>query len=136
VSRDFLKVPTALLNLHHDETMTADIFFVNKIPFFLTLSRKICFTVVNHLTDRTVKTIFAAYQEIHAFYLNRGFHVTTLLVDGEFAPLQVLIQSMPGGPRVNLISASEHVPEIKRRIRVVKERSRSSRHSLPFNRIP
>jgi hypothetical protein len=43
---------------------------------------------------------------------------------------------MPGGPRVNLTSASEHVPEIERHIRVVKERSRSSRHSLPFNRIP
>jgi hypothetical protein len=91
---------------------------------------------VNHLTDRTVKTIFAAYQEIHAFYLNRGFHITTLLVDGEFAPLQVLIQSMPGGPRVNLTSASEHIPEIKQRIRVVKERLCLSRHSLPFNRIP
>jgi hypothetical protein len=43
---------------------------------------------------------------------------------------------MPGGPRVNLTSASEHVPEIERRIRVVKERARSSRHNLPFNRIP
>jgi hypothetical protein len=43
---------------------------------------------------------------------------------------------MPGGPRVNLTSANEHVPEIERRIRVVKERARSSRHSLPFNRIP
>ena len=116
--------------------MSADIFFVNKIPFFLTLSRKICFTAVNHLADRTVRTIYKAYEEIHKFYLNRGFHITTLLVDGEFAPLQVLIQSMIGGPRVNLTSASEHVPEIERRIRVVKERSRSLRHSLPFNRIP
>jgi hypothetical protein len=110
--------------------MSADIFFVNKIPFFL------CFTAVNHLADRTVKTIFKAYEEIHKFYLNRGFHITTLLVDGVFAPLQVLIQSMTGGPRVNLTSASEHIPEIERRIRVVKERSRSLRHSLPFNRIP
>jgi hypothetical protein len=126
----------SLLKLHRDVTMSADIFFVNKIPFFLTLSRKICFTAVNHLTDRKVKTIFSAYEEIHKFYLNRGFRITTLLVDGEFAPLQVLIQSMPGGPRVNLTSASEHVPEIERRIRVVKERSRSARHSLPYNRIP
>jgi hypothetical protein len=109
---------------------------VNKIPFFLTLSRKICFTAVNHLADRTVKTIYKVYEEIHKFYLSRGFHITTLLVDGEFAPLQVLIQSMSGRPRVNLTSTSEHVPEIERRIRVVKERSRSLRHSLPFNRIP
>ena len=107
-----MKVPTDLLKLHHDVTLTADIFFVNKIPFFLTLSRKICFTAVNHLSDRTTKTIFKAYVEIHKFYLNRGFHITTLHVDNEFAPLQVLIQSMSGRPRVNLTSANEHVPEI------------------------
>ena len=43
---------------------------------------------------------------------------------------------MKNGPRMNLTSASEHVPEIERRIRVVKERARAVRHSLPFNRIP
>jgi hypothetical protein len=91
---------------------------------------------VNHLAGRFTKTIFKAYHEIHYFYLKRGFHITTLNVDGEFAPLQVPIQSMPGGPKVNLTSANEHFPEIEPRIRVVKERARSFRHSLPFNRIP
>jgi hypothetical protein len=116
--------------------MTSDIFFVNNIPFFLTLSPKICFTAVHRLSDRTVTAIFKAYEEIHKFYLNRGFHINTLHVDGEFAPLQATIQSMPGGPKVNLTSADEHVTEIEQRIRVVKERARSSRHSLPFNGIP
>jgi hypothetical protein len=116
--------------------MTAYIFFVNQIPFFLTLSREICFTAVNHLSNRTVTTIFKAFEEVYKFYLNRGFHVSRLHVDGEFAPLNTQIQAMPGGPRVNLTSANEHVPEIKRRIRVVKERARSSRHSPPLNRIP
>jgi hypothetical protein len=37
---------------------------------------------------------------------------------------------------VNLASANEHVPEIERRIRVVKERCRATRHSPPFGRIP
>ena len=131
-----MKVPSAILKLHRYVTLAADLFFVNQIPFFLTYSRRICFTAVNHLTDRQVKTIFKAYHEIHFFYLQRGFHITTLNVDGEFSPLKVPIQSMPGGPRVNLTSANEHVPEIERRIRVVKERARSFRHSLPFNRIP
>jgi hypothetical protein len=136
VATDFVKVPSAILKLHRYVTLAADLFFVNRIPFFLTYSRRICFTAVNHLADRFTKTIFKAYHEIHYFYLKRGFHITTLNVDGEFAPLQVPIQSMPGGPKVNLTSANEHVPEIERRIRVVKERARSFRHSLPFNRIP
>ena len=70
------------------------------------------------------------------YYLKRGFHITILHVDGEFAPLQSLIQDMQGGPRVNLSSANEHVTEIDRRIRVAKEKIRSIRYSLPFNKVP
>ena len=46
------------------------------------------------------------------YYLKLIFKITTLNVDDEFAPLQALIQEMPGGPRVNLASDSENVPEI------------------------
>jgi hypothetical protein len=124
------------LKLHREVFLTADIFFVNRIPFFLTLSRKICFTAVNHLANRTVPHIFKAFKEIYQYYLQQGFRITVLHADGEFVPLKILIESMPGGPVVNLASANEHVPEIERRIRVVKERCRSSRHGLPFQRVP
>jgi hypothetical protein len=56
--------------------------------------------------------------------------------DGEFAPLKPLIESIPGGPVVNLASANEHLPEIECRIQVVKERCQATRHSLLFERIP
>ena len=36
----------------------------------------------------------------------------------------------------NLTSANEHVPEIERIIRALKERCRATRHSLPFMRLP
>jgi hypothetical protein len=110
--------------------------FVNKIHFFLTLSRKICFTAVNHLADRTVLQIFKAFKEMYQYYLQRGFHIKTVHANGEFAPLKSLIESMTGGPMVNFASANEHVPEIERRIRVVKERCRATWHSLPYERIP
>jgi hypothetical protein len=101
--------------------LTTDIFFVNKIPFFLTLSRNISFTAVNHLADRAVPQIFKAFKEMYQYYLQRGFHITTVHADGEFATLNTLIEAIPGGPMVNLASANEHVPKIERRIRVVKE---------------
>jgi hypothetical protein len=102
----------------------------------LTLSRKICFTEVNHLPDSTVPQIFKAFKEMYQCYLQRCFHIKTIHADGEFTPLKPLIESMPGGHMINLASAKEHVPEIERRIRVVKERCRATRHSLPFERIP
>ena len=116
--------------------MTMDIFFVNGIPFFITLSRKIDFTSVSHLANRKIKSIFTAFSELYRYYIQRGFRITTIQADGEFAPLQSMIKAMPGGPRMNLATASEHVPEIERHIRVVKERTRSMRHGLPFTKIP
>jgi hypothetical protein len=113
VARDFVKVPVELLNLHKEVYVTANLFFVNKIPFFLTLSCKICFTAINHLTDRTVLQIFMAFKEIYQYYLHRGFCITMVHADGEFAPLKILIKSLPGGGLVNLANPNEHVPEIK-----------------------
>jgi hypothetical protein len=136
VARNYVKVPKELLKLHKEVFLTTAIFFVNNIPFFLTLSQKICFTAVNHLADRTGPQIFTAFKEMYQYYLQRGFHITMVHADGEFAPLKTLIEAMPGGPMVNLASVNEHVPKIERRNQVVKERCRETRHSLPFHTIP
>jgi hypothetical protein len=102
VARDYVKVPMELMKLHKEVFLTTGIFFVNKIPFFLSLSRKICFTAVNHLADRMVPQIFRAFKEMYQYYLQRGFHIKTVHADGEFAPLKPLIDYIPGGPMVNL----------------------------------
>jgi hypothetical protein len=135
-SEDFIKVPKEILDLHRDVFLTADIFFVNGIPFLLTLSRKLQFTAVNHLPNRKVSEVFKAFKEIYGYYRKRGFRITVVHVDNEFEPLAELIEAMPGGPKVNVASSNEHVPEIERRIRVVKERCRATRHGLPFSRLP
>jgi hypothetical protein len=124
VARDYVKVPMELLKLHKEAFLTTEIFFVNKIHFFLTLSRKICFAAVNHLADRTVPQIFKAFKEIYQYYLQRGFHITAVHANVEFAPLKSLVESISGGPMVNLASANE------------QERCWANPHSLPFEIIP
>jgi hypothetical protein len=136
VAREFVKVPLESMKLHKKVFLTTGISFVTKNTFFFTLSRNITFTAVNHLTDRTVLQIFKAFKEIYQYYLQRGFHTTVVHADGEFAPLKPLIESIPGGTVVNLVSTNEHVPEIERCIRLVKERFRDTWHSLPFERLP
>jgi hypothetical protein len=81
-----VKVPMELLKLHKEVQITVDLFFVNKILFFLTLSCKICFTAINHLTDGTVPQIFMAFKEIYQYYLQRGIRITTVHADGELQP--------------------------------------------------
>ena len=56
-------------------------------------------------------------------------------MDGEFTPIQALIQEIIGGTWVNLASDIEHVSDIERQIRVEKERIRSIKHSLSFNNV-
>jgi hypothetical protein len=77
VSRDYVKVPMELMKLHKEVFLTTYIFFVNTIPFFLKLSRKICFTAVNHLADCTVPQIFKAFKEMYQYYLQCGFRRCT-----------------------------------------------------------
>ena len=54
VARDQVKIPVGLIKLHEEVFLTCNIFFVNKIPFFLTLSQKIYFKAVNNLANHTV----------------------------------------------------------------------------------
>jgi hypothetical protein len=91
VATDYLQVPQVILDLHKEVYMSADIFFVNQISFLLTYSRHLCFTAVTHLADRKTSNILAAYQEVHQLYLRRGFHITTLALDGKFAPMLGII---------------------------------------------
>ena len=77
----------------------------------------------------------SAFKEIYQYYMHRKICITTVHSEGEFAPLQALVAPLLGGTMINPESANEHVPEIKRKIRVVKERCCAARHGLPFQQI-
>ena len=75
---------------------------------------------MNHFANRTVPQFFAAFKEIYQYYLHCEFCITMVHSDEEFSPLQALIASLLGGPIIILVSDNNHVPEIKRKTRVVK----------------
>ena len=73
---------------------------------------------------------------MHNYYLQRGFQIVFIKGDGEFKPLVDKMSELYGAPKLNLSSANEHVPEIERKIRVIKERVRAVVYSLPLNALP
>ena len=87
-----LKVPTKYFKLGKEVYLTCDVFFVNKIHFFITLSRKIDFTATAHLKDQKIKTIFLAFLAVYKFYLRRGFRIKMVHADNEFGPMKPLIK--------------------------------------------
>jgi hypothetical protein len=131
-----VQVPRELLKLQQKVSIAIDKFFVNGQIFFMTYSRKICFTTVTHLVNHMVNGVWAAMHQIYQMYMLRGFHIVEIAGDGEFVWIADQVASLPTNPTLDLAAANEHVSLIERNIRFLKEKVRSLRHSLPFERIP
>ena len=69
-------------------------------------------------------------------YLLRGLRIVVIRGDQEFSSISELVVSLPTMPRLDWAAASQHCGLIERNIRFLKEKVRSLRHSLPFERVP
>ena len=134
-STSIIPIPKKLLSLHKNVTLCADIFFMDKIAMFTTCSRALLFITTDFIKDKKLKeTILPCIKRINSMYRNRGFNVQEIHADGEFSGLTKWTTNM--GITMNVTSANEHVPEIERLIRVIKEHIRSIMASLPFVYYP
>ena len=79
-------------------------------------------------------TIFSGIRAVHQIYLQCGFRIRNAFMDGQFEPLRGNLAEL--GILLNTASNDEHVPEIERQIRTVKERTRAIYCTLPFNKMP
>ena len=123
-------VPPEILKLHKDVTIAIDVMFVNKVPFLITTSRNLHFGTVEALPDRKLNTVVSKLRSVVNTYHHRGFSVTSILADGEFEPIR------PWFPSLNTCAENEHMPDVERFIRTVKDSTRSIYRMLPFTRIP
>ena len=67
-------------------------------------------------------------------YSARGFNVRTAKMDNEFSHMEEDFKDL--GLQLQTVAADAHVPKIERQIRVIKERVRATRHTLPFKVLP
>ena len=108
--------------------------FVNKMPFFVTMSRHVKFGTAEMLQNQQSKTILRAIKQVKSVYMKRGFKISTLLMDGQFESIRGDLAEMQ--INLNTVSNDEHVPEVERYICTIKERARCVYNTLPFRRIP
>ena len=111
-----------------------DIIFINKIPFVMTTSRNIQFSMAELVKDMKNNTLVTSIEQVIQTYQTRGFRIKAILADGQFKHIQQIIEQK--GIMLNICAANEHVPEIERYIRTVKERVRGIATTLPFERYP
>jgi hypothetical protein len=108
--------------------------FVNKIPFFMTISSQIKFGTGEILKDQYNKTILAAIKQVKSVYAKCGFQILHMLMEGQFESWRADLAGLQINPKT--VSNGEHVPEIERRISTVKEHTRCIYNTLPFPQIP
>ncbi|KAL7537435.1 hypothetical protein ACHAXR_007825 [Thalassiosira sp. AJA248-18] len=113
-------------------TLAADVFYVDNIPFLLTVSRRIKFVTVEHTPVRTAKQLTKHLKRVLRVYSRAGFKVRYVLMDGEFEKIKNEMSTIV----VNTTAAKEHVSEAERMIRVAKERERGILCTLPFKHVP
>jgi hypothetical protein len=79
VKLSFANVPDSIMARYHDVIIGADIMFVNRIAFFVTISRHFHFGNVKAIPNQQAKALIHAVKQVHAIYQQRGFVLLTFL---------------------------------------------------------
>ncbi|KAL7493808.1 hypothetical protein ACHAWT_003568, partial [Skeletonema menzelii] len=128
------EIPPQIMDHYRDVTLSADIMKVTGIPFLTTISRHIKFGSAGKLDSMENKSILPHFKAIISAYAIRGFRVTIVLADGQFESMRTEIADLH--VRLHIVARDEHVPEIERYNRTIKERVRASYNSMPFEHVP
>ena len=127
-------IPSSITSRYRSIVLASDIMFVNKIPFFMSISRHIKFGTAEMLQNKNNNTILTAIKQIKSIYMRHGFVISTLLMDGQFESLRGNLAELQIS--LNTVSNNKHVPDIERHIRTTKERARCVYNTLPFKQMP
>ena len=134
VPTELTGIPQQIMDNYGEVTVSIDIMKVNKIPFLVSISDHIHYGTSTAMPDMTEETMFSVLKELDQFYMRRGFKINVVLADKQF---QCLDNSLAERQMMlNIAAQDEHVPQVERYIRVLKERMRCAIHNTPFTKIP
>jgi hypothetical protein len=130
------RLPLEIIERYRSLTLCADLMYVNGILFLLTILRKLKFGIIEALPNRLEATLIAGLVSTVRVYKQRGFSVSLGLTDGEFN-MPGIRESLAGeGVALDSTGRDEHVGDIERYVRTVKERMRATYNTLPFTHMP
>ncbi len=128
----YARIPKDFIQLHKYMTLVADLMFVNGLPFLVTSLQGISLVTIKHLRSQNAKRLVHTLEQVLRIYGSAGFVVQTTMMDMEFDKLKNLLAHVA----LNTTAAREHVREIERKIRVIKERARGMINTLPYKKLP
>jgi hypothetical protein len=127
-----VEVHESEISVDKEIVLAIDIFFIGGLMFLLSISRRVQLLIVNHLEKKSEAFIEKALKAQLDIYSSRGFRVTMILTDGESAVAACKDFIRERGVQLNVTSKNEHVPEVERAGRYLKERARAIWNTLPY----
>ena len=101
--------------------LSADIMFVKKFPFLVSVSHRLKFTTIEYVPNWKKEQLHKSLSKILQLYKSRGFEVNVVHMDPEF---ECLVDTM-SETKINTTVAREHVPVAELQIQVIKQRMRA-----------
>ena len=127
-TKHLIPLPMHIRSWHRRVTLCIDIFYINKISFFLTTARNLKTITIQSMKSESYGQMLQVLQTAVDRYLSRGFDVQHIHCDGQFECLQDSLQPI----NFNIAAPEQHVPEIERTVRTLKDDIRTTVHGLPF----
>ena len=116
--------------------------------FLVTVSKHIKYISIDPIKERSRYQVFISLDKVFKTYNKADFRIHTVYADPEFGFMQDSVANLDvdmviddarnsaDDPNINVAIAQEHVPEVERMIRVIKERYRSLWHRMPYKAMP
>ena len=129
---EIINILNDFYRLHHFVLLTADVMFVNGVPFLVTLFRKIGLRTTEHIQTCTAKLLSSSLIKVVKMYTRGGFIVNIILMDQKINKLELKLDIV----EINTTAAREHIGKIEQNIRTIKERARAIVTILPCGILP
>ena len=109
-----------------------DFCFINRHPYFITITRKVNYRTIIRCCGRGRKDILKRLQAIVSRYTKRGFQVNEYHADNQFKKIEADIITYT----LHTHTSGEHESTSEQKIRKLKDRTSSTVHSLPYSKMP
>ena len=140
-----LELPPHIAAHHRDITLCVDFFFVQQQAFLHVISRKISYWTAVPVNNRSKATILQTLRNEIKLYVGRGFSIRDVHGDSEFECVKEELinlhkedglRDLPGPIHLEVCTMNEHVKEVERSIRTIKDMLRATAHGMPYQRLP
>jgi hypothetical protein len=126
--------PLPIMRQYYNVTLAGDIFQMNCIPFFMTISHNIHFCTTKMVTNQRASTLLKSIKQVWACYASHSFCVLNIVLDRKLKSLHSDLANINIG--LETCGHDNHVPETERQVQAIKECTLAYYNTLPFQHMP